>query len=133
MSEKFKGYPPPGVPPYIQVPLMAFREHARDLTPIEINLLVVLMRYTYGWHKTTGAVSINQLISDVKLDRKTVIKAVKGIEKHGIITITRDSNSIEGSLTNVFEVTVDETALATSSEQQQQVADAVEDLFDEDN
>jgi len=133
MSEKFKGYPPPGVPPYVQVPLMALREHARELTPIEMNLLVVLMRYTYGWHKTTGAVSINQLIADVRLDRKTVIKAVKGIEKYGIITITRDSNSAEGSLTNVFEITVDETALVTSSEQQQQVADAVQDLFDDED
>ena len=131
MSKKFKGYPPPGVAPYIQVPLMACREHARDLTPVEMNVLIVLMRYTYAWHKTTGAVSISQLVADVNLDRKTITKAIRGLEKHEIIEVRRATNSVEGHLTNVFVITVDETALGTSSEQQQQVADAVQDLFDD--
>ena len=129
MSKKFKGYPPPGVGPYIQIPLMMCHEHARDFTPVELNVLVVIMRYTYGWHKTTGAISINQLIADVNLDRKTVIKAVKKLEEHGIIKVNRESNS-DGHLTNIFAITVDETAIETSPEQQRQVADAVQDIFE---
>lgn len=130
MSKKFKGYPAPGVAPYVQVPLMVCHEHARDFTPVEMNVFIVIMRYTYAWHKTTGAISINQLIADVNLDRKTVIKAVKGLEKREIIKIKRESNS-NGNLTNVFQITVDETTIGTSSEQQRQVADAVEDIFDD--
>jgi len=132
MRKKFKGYPPPGVGPYIQIPLMVCDEHARDFTPVELNMLIVIMRYTYGWHKTSEAISINQLIADVNLDRKTVIKAVRKLEEMDIIKVKREANS-DGHLTNIFVVTVDEAALGTSSEQQQQVADAVQDIFEEES
>lgn len=132
MRKKFEGYPPPGVPPYIQIPLMLSHEHARECSPVEMNVLIVIMRYTYAWHKTTGAISLNQLIADVNLDRKTVIKAIRKLEERGIIKVKREANS-KGHLTNIFVITVDETALGTSTEQQRQVVDAVQDIFDEES
>ena len=133
MRKKFKGYPPPGVPPFAQVPLMLLRQHSHDLIPVQVNVLNIIMGYTYAWHKTTGAISINQLIEDVNLDRKTVIKAIRGLEEYGVITVKRETASAGEHLTNVFIITVDDTTLGTSSEQQQQVADAVQDIFEEES
>lgn len=133
MRKKFEGYPPPGVPPFAQVPLMLLRQHSHDLTPVQVNVLNIIMGYTYAWHKTTGAISINQLAADVNLDRKTVTRAVKALEEYGVITVQRQIGSKGEHLTNVFIITVDDTTLATSSEQQQQVADAVQDIFDEES
>jgi len=131
MRKKFKGYPPPGVPPFAQVPLMLLRQHSHDLTPVQINVLNIIMGYTYAWHKTTGVISVNQLAADVNLNRKTVTRAVRALEEYGVITVKRETSSAGEHQTNVFIITVDDTALGTSSEQQQQVADAVRDLFDE--
>lgn len=59
------------------------------LTGAEKQIINVIVRKTYGWHKSTDHLSIGKLKTMTKLSRRAVIYCLQNLEAKRIITIRR--------------------------------------------
>ena len=86
---------------YVKIPNTAYDLH---LSPIEFYVLCYLLKCR---NSVTGKCfpSYNRIVSDCRISRSSVVKAVKQLEEKGVITVTRNyrrqvmrSNSYEINL-----------------------------------
>jgi phage replication O-like protein O len=54
-----------------------------------MQVLLTIIRKTYGWHKKEDTISITQLQEATKLSRRSVIYAVENLEAQHFITVSR--------------------------------------------
>ncbi|MBU1862358.1 MAG: replication protein [Candidatus Omnitrophica bacterium] len=64
------------------------------------QVLLAILRKTYGWNKKEDLISISQLQDMTRLSRRTVIYALQNLEAKKIITITRSRDSNKRNETN---------------------------------
>jgi len=76
------------------------------LTPIENQVLMFVIRKTYGWKKKADNISISQIVEGTGASRRMVIYAVQNLESKKILLVKRDSarNEISGSLCHSINV-----------------------------
>jgi phage replication O-like protein O len=55
----------------------------------EAQVLLAILRKTYGWHKTSDRISISQLSEMTGVSRRMVIYAIKNLEAKHMITVER--------------------------------------------
>jgi hypothetical protein len=97
-------------PHYTQVPNTLFDVllAAGTLTEAELRVLLYICRRTFGFGKDADAISLSQMTDGRRLDhgagcrRDAAVRATKGLERKGIITITRLSDPRSGPATNVY-------------------------------
>lgn len=75
--------PPPN---YTQTPNDLFDHWLPLLGEAELKVLLVIMRKTFGWHKTHDAISVSQLARHTGMLEETVINATKSLQSKGVIT-----------------------------------------------
>lgn len=75
--------PPPN---YTQTPNDLFDHWLPLLGEAELKVLLVIMRKTFGWHKTHDAISVSQLTKHTGMLAETVINAAKSLQSKGVIT-----------------------------------------------
>ncbi len=131
MSEKFEGFHPPDEGPRTPVPNAFFDACLTKMTPVQAVLLFAIFRQTYGWHKTSDAISLSQLCDKTALSRRAIIDAIKQLEKKGFISVSRSSNTPSGNLTNVYSIPIFTPEDALDPQQAQQMGSAVDDLFED--
>ena len=73
-------------PNYTQTPNDLFDYWLPHLGEGELKVLLVIMRKTFGWHKTHDDISISQLSKYTGMLEETVIKATKSLQSKGVIT-----------------------------------------------
>jgi phage replication O-like protein O len=73
-------------PNYTQTPNDLFDHWLPHLSESELKVLLVVLRKTFGWHKSRDRISISQLARITGLTRETVIHAGKTLQNKGIIT-----------------------------------------------
>lgn len=73
-------------PNYTQTPNDLFDHWLPLLGEAELKVLLVIMRKTFGWHKTHDAISVSQLASITGMCEETVIKAARSLQKKGVIS-----------------------------------------------
>ena len=73
-------------PNFTQIPNAIFDHWIPKLKPTATIVLVILCRKIFGWHKTSDAISANQLIKCTGLSKPTLIAALKELESHELIT-----------------------------------------------
>lgn len=73
-------------PNYTQTPNDLFDHWLPLLGEGELKVLLVIMRKTFGWHKTHDAISVSQLAKYTGMLEETVISAAKSLQKKGVIT-----------------------------------------------
>ncbi len=73
-------------PNYTQTPNDLFDHWLPLLGEAELKVLLVVMRKTFGWHKTHDAISVSQLSKMTGMLEETVIKAARSLQKKGVIS-----------------------------------------------
>jgi phage replication O-like protein O len=73
-------------PNYTQTPNALFDEWLPKLGMAELKVLMVIMRKTFGWHKVRDQISLSQLEEITGLERRHVLKGVKGLVEKNLIT-----------------------------------------------
>lgn len=68
-------------PSYTQTPNEIFDEWLPHLKLVEIRVLMVVLRKTFGWHKTHDRISLTQLEKLTGSRRGDILKAVEKLEK----------------------------------------------------
>lgn len=73
-------------PNHTQTPNDLFDHWLPLLSEGELKVLLVIMRKTFGWHKTHDAISASQLSKYTGMLEETVIKAARSLQSKGVIT-----------------------------------------------
>ncbi len=73
-------------PTYTQTPNDLFDHWLPLLNEGELKVLLVIMRKTFGWHKTHDVISVSQLSKYTGMMEETVIKSAKSLQNKGVIT-----------------------------------------------
>lgn len=64
----------------------------KELTELELKIMLVLMRKIYGWHKQVDRISISQFEEILGSNRKNLCSAIKSLVEKGLI-----HKSVEGN------------------------------------
>lgn len=77
-------------PNFTQIPNDLFDYWLPHLGEVELKVLLVIMRKTFGWHRTSDMISISQIEKLTGSIPKNILNAVKGlVEKRLIIKIVK--------------------------------------------
>jgi phage replication O-like protein O len=77
-----KGFTPPN---YTQTPNCLFSHWIKVLKEVELKVLLIIMRKTFGWHKEKDRISLSQLSSLTGCSETNVLNAVRNLIKKGLI------------------------------------------------
>jgi len=72
-------------PTFTQTPNDLFDHWLPKLCESELKVLLIILRKTFGWHKTRDYISISMLAKKTGMMEETVIKATKSLQKKGLI------------------------------------------------
>jgi len=75
-------------PNFTKLPNVLIDEWLPFLSEVETKVLLVIMRKTFGWHKTRDRISLSQLEEMTGALRQAVLRATKSLAEKGIITKT---------------------------------------------
>lgn len=92
------------VPNHTQIPNSIIDEHMKSLSPAQFKVLIAICRKTIGWHKQCDYISISQIVELAGVSNKTVINAIKDLERMEFI-ITEKSNRSTTKITLNYNVT----------------------------
>ncbi len=73
-------------PNYTKTPNDLFDHWLPHLGEAELKVLLVIMRKTFGWHRTHDEISVSQLSKITGMLRETVISAARSLQEKGVIT-----------------------------------------------
>lgn len=75
----------PKPPAYTQAPNELFDKWTSILGQAELRVYLIIIRKTFGWHKTKDRISLSQLETLTGLHRSNITKAIKSLLERGII------------------------------------------------
>jgi len=81
------------VPNHTQIPNTFIDESMSKLTHAQFKVLIAICRKTIGWHKQSDYISISQIVELAGVSNKTVVGAIKELEKMGYITTQKSKRS----------------------------------------
>lgn len=103
------------IPNSTQVPNEIIDKYLKDLTGAELKVLLYLIRKTFGYNKKDGdRISLSQISNGVKsksgkiidrgtgLSTRTAIRAIKFLEKAGLIEVFRTKNKESNNEINFY-------------------------------
>lgn len=93
-------------PNYTQTPNDLFDKWLPHLGHAELKVLLVIMRKTFGWHKTHDVISTSQLAQYTGMLEETVIKAARSLQKKGVIK--REVIGDNGTQKTIYSLVVEE-------------------------
>lgn len=93
-------------PNFTQTPNVLFDDWLPKLSFVELKVLMVIMRKTFGWHKVRDQISLSQLENLTGARREAIIKATKSLEKNGLIVKTKVGK--KGSENTYYELVITE-------------------------
>lgn len=73
------------VPNFTQIPNVLTDEMLPSLGFAELKVLLVVFRHTFGWHRTRDKISLSQFERATGLERRHILKAVKGLMNKNLI------------------------------------------------
>jgi len=95
-------------PNYTQTPNDLFDHWLPHLGEAELKVLLVILRKTFGWHRTRDRISLSQLSDITGLDRRNVMKATKKLQEKGLIK--KEVIGDNGSQQTYYELIVGEVS-----------------------
>ena len=92
------------VPNHTQIPNIIIDQHMAELSHAQFKVLMAICRKTIGWHKQSDYISISQIVELTGVSNKTVVGAIKQLEKKGFIVTQKAKHAT--TLINInYEVT----------------------------
>jgi len=92
------------VPNHTQIPNIIIDQHMAELSHAQFKVLMAICRKTIGWHKQSDYISISQIVELAGVSNKTVVGAIKQLEKKGFI-VTQKTKHATTLITINYEVT----------------------------
>ena len=92
------------VPNHTQIPNVIIDQHMSELSHAQFKVLMAICRKTIGWHKQSDYISISQIVELTGVSNKTVVGAIKQLEKKGFI-VTQKTKHATTLITINYEVT----------------------------
>lgn len=78
-------------PNYTQIPNVVFDHWMPILSPITFKVFLLICRKTFGWHKGSDRVSLNQLMEMTGLSKPTILKGIEELERAGLIEVKKNN------------------------------------------
>lgn len=72
-------------PNYTQSPNVFFDEIFKNLKEGELRLVLVLVRQTFGWHKSADRISLSQLAEKSGMERRSVCRSLAALIEKGLV------------------------------------------------
>jgi len=91
------------VPNHTQIPNIIIDQHMSELSHAQFKVLMAICRKTIGWHKQSDYISISQIVELTGVSNKTVVGAIKQLERKGFI-VTQKSKHATTLITINYEV-----------------------------
>ena len=66
-------------PNHTQTPNICLDEIFKTLTEGELRVILVIIRQTFGWHKSADKISLNQLAEKTGMERKSVCRSLASL------------------------------------------------------
>lgn len=95
-------------PTFTQTPNDLFDHWLPKLSESELKVILIILRKTFGWHKTRDYISISMLAKKTGLLEETVIKAAKSLQKKGLIL--KEVIGTNGKQQTYYELIVEENS-----------------------
>jgi len=92
------------VPNHTQIPNIIIDEHMSELSHAQFKVLMAICRKTIGWHKRKDYISISQIVELTGVSNKTVVGAIKQLERKGFI-LTEKFNRSTTLITINYDIT----------------------------
>src|SRR5829696_2535767 len=95
-------------PTYTQVPDELFDRLMTQLSDCELRVLLYIVRRTFGFKRSSDAISLSQMVSGITtrdgqvldsgtgLSKATVARGLKGLREKGVIEATRNRSAQRG-------------------------------------
>jgi phage replication O-like protein O len=74
------------IPNFTQLPNQLSDEWLKYLNFVELKVLLVILRKTFGWHKVRDRISLSQLEHITGAKRPAILRAAKTLHEKGLIT-----------------------------------------------
>lgn len=104
MSEKFKGYPPPGVGPTVPVSMEVLIPRIHGLERSQPKVLMVLILRAWENQSDSCEMSKSELVEKTGVGIGAVSSAIKVLSEKGLISISRRTRTGQGCLPNVYKL-----------------------------
>jgi DNA-binding MarR family transcriptional regulator len=78
-----------------------------DLTAVELAFCVLMCRKQVVLQKVDVSISYSDICESLSVSKNTVIKLTKSLEKKGVLTITRGTDSKLASFVNSYTFTLE--------------------------
>ncbi len=105
------------VPNHTQIPNTFIDESMSKLTHAQFKVLIAICRKTIGWHKQSDYISISQIVELAGVSNKTVVGAIKELEKMGYITTQKSKRSTTLITINYGTISVTSTQASVTTTQ----------------
>ncbi len=94
-------------PNYTQSPNILFDEIFKTLKEGELRIILVLMRQTFGWHKSFDRISLGQLADKTGMERSSVARSLRPLLEKGLVI--KKKFGIKGKEKCYFSLLIEET------------------------
>ena len=100
-------------PTYFQNPNDLVDHWLPHLGEVELKVLLVIIRKTFGWHKQRDKISLSQMHQITGCHQSNIIKAVKSLQEKGIIL--KETCGSEGKQETYYELIVEDSNISYPS------------------
>lgn len=90
------------LPNWSQIPNFIIDEWMKKLSHAEFKIIMLIFRYTSGFHRRQAAISFNHFSEQCGVDKKWVKEICKKLEGLGWITITHGNHMVS----NIYEINI---------------------------
>ena len=99
-------------PNYTQIPNIILDYWMLKLKPIEIKVIMLICRKTFGWHKSEDSISKSQIIKLTGESATSIDRAIKTLEKNKLIEVVRKKCPQRGNLPNSYKICITQEIFA---------------------
>lgn len=100
-------------PNYTQIPNVIFDEYLPKLTELELKILLVICRKTFGWHKKRDRISLAQLADQSGCERARIPAIVDSLIEKGMVLKFQEGEN--GSTKTFYEINIKESYTSANS------------------
>jgi phage replication O-like protein O len=98
---------------HVQTPIEIFDYWLPILGHVELKILMIIVRQTFGWHKTKDRISISQLVEKSGSNRTRACEAIESLISHNLIK--KEIEGVLGQEKTYYELIFEDKEIPTST------------------
>lgn len=109
------------IPNYTQVPNFIIDEKMSELSPSEFKVIMLILRYTAGFHRRSASISFSHFEKKCNVSKKWTIECCKKLESFGWIKVIHG----DGMTSNIYEICMESEVMNNEDEDAKGVVNSV--------